>query len=505
MAKTLLVTVAVLMLFGLGLSGILMGHAQSNELRQVSEDMAALLDAIDGIESAPDEPVTYPSGTYGFANEVWFSQAGYTPHYAEHVIDPLDGREKLVMADPHTRQAVFVYDLYSGDIEFEFEVPGDTIPNPHAARMLMKDVAGFGKKGDIYCVDRDQRVIVINRQAGEVVEAFTISEANGQWDPGWLHDACLSVDSEPHLILSDYNGPVDHTLAKYRISDGSLAWNNSHHSHPGKIMPIEGAHAGLHTPDYGGDYLICVNEFHGSVWEIKDGDGSWTWARPRDGQGPPLVAPHSAFRMGRVENAGWVTVVGTEGGGGIMAVHFTGAPLWGIGNRAGRTADGGGAVYTGNVHGLAEVTHVFPTLDGRIGLIDWGAVNRANVVIMNEIPQKQHVSWRLDHNRPTADEFTFLEYVPVADWDETHIVVMNTGDNDLEWKIMGGLLPASSYAGNEARPDEWIEEVAVTTLAAGEAATHKLSRPYQYILIEYRAALAGSHTTVSTYFDHLRR
>jgi len=480
------------------IASLLFGNWQLARLQGRIDEMA-LTGFGSGVTSFLKEP-------YGFDNELWFSKDGYTPHYAEHIIDPIDGKEKLIMADPHTYQGVVLYNLADKRIEWEVKVPGSTINNPHTARVLMEDVDGFGDAGDIYCCDMDQRIIVFDRATQEIKKAITISAVGGQWDPNWLHEACLSVDPVPHLILTDYNGPDGYRYAKYRISDGVLAWHKGDFGHPAKVCPIVGAHASLHTPDYGGDYLICSNEFHGSVWEIKDSDGTWTWARPRDRQGPSLVSPHAAIRMGRVENVGWYTVVATESGGGLMAIHFMGAPIWGIGNRAGKSV-GGDSVYTASVHGLSEITHVFPTLDGRIGIVDWGGLNRANVVIINEIPQKQHVSWQLEHEIATTNDYSFLEHVPVADWDETHIVIKNVGGggNQLQWKVLGSLLQSSAYTGGDARQEEWIEEKAEATLADGDSATYTLSRPYQYILVMYWSKEMDNHTKVSLYLDHVRK
>ena len=67
---------------------------------------------------------------------VLFNKYGYAPHYAEHVIDPLDGKPKLVMADPHIRHSVYIYNLVDKKIEWEFRVPGSRVPNPHVAHII---------------------------------------------------------------------------------------------------------------------------------------------------------------------------------------------------------------------------------------------------------------------------------------------------------------------------------------------------------------------------------
>ncbi|HDI01282.1 MAG TPA: hypothetical protein ENF78_02515, partial [Candidatus Bathyarchaeota archaeon] len=96
----------------------------------------------------------------GLSYEVLFCQRGFTPHYAEHVVDPMDECPKLVMADPHTRRSAIIYNLSTGRVEWEAKVPGSSVPNPHTARMLLEDVERFGSAGDIYCCDRDNNIIV---------------------------------------------------------------------------------------------------------------------------------------------------------------------------------------------------------------------------------------------------------------------------------------------------------------------------------------------------------
>ncbi|MDY6834157.1 MAG: hypothetical protein SVY53_05080 [Chloroflexota bacterium] len=460
---------------------------------------------------------TFIEGPYSFDNELWFAQEGYSPHYAEHIVDPVDGKEKLIMADPHTRHAAILYNLQDQRIEWEAQVPGwdeteGVINNPHTARVIMEDVPNFGDVGDIYCCDRYQRIIVFDRATKAVKKTITVSAANGQWDPQWLHEACLSVDPDyPSLIITDYNGPSGYHYVKLRIADESVTWNKDDFGHASKVCPIKGAHASLHTPDYGGDYLICQNEFWGAVWEIRDSDGEWTWARPRDRRGPPLVSPHGAFRMGRTENIGWVTVVGTESGGGIMAIHMIGAPIWSIGDRAAKTQDHSASVYTANVTGLGEVTHVFATLDGRIGFVDWNGVNRSNVGILKRIPQKQHVAWQLGWVHPTTNDWDFIEYVPVADWDETWLMVRNRGSNALKLYIEGCVVQSAAMSGDDGRMETFMPEMDLDgagnieiQIDAGEVWSYKVSRPYYYILPMVKSAVADTPTTYDLYLDHKR-
>jgi len=53
-----------------------------------------------------------------------FSRWRYAPHYVEEVTDPLDNRVKLVMADPHIRHSVYIYDPSTRLIVWVFRVAG---------------------------------------------------------------------------------------------------------------------------------------------------------------------------------------------------------------------------------------------------------------------------------------------------------------------------------------------------------------------------------------------
>ena len=65
----------------------------------------------------------------GFRFRVLFNRYGYTPHYAEHFVER--GSEKLLMAKPHMRRSVIIYNVTKDEIEWEYAVKGDLVPaNP---------------------------------------------------------------------------------------------------------------------------------------------------------------------------------------------------------------------------------------------------------------------------------------------------------------------------------------------------------------------------------------
>jgi len=441
--------------------------------------------------------------SYGFDHEVWFSKPGWTPHYAEHVIDPLDGKEKLVMADPHTQFKAFIYDLRSQRIEWEysFGTPTDEqVHNPHTARMLLEDVANFGNAGDIYCCSPDQKIIVIDRATKTIKKEIAPCFA-----PKFLHEARLSVDKQ-HLILTDYYWGQDnaHGIVKQRISDGAEIWAVTPFVCPGKVSVIENAHASAHDPSFGGEYLVCCNDVNGLVAEIKDSDGSMVWACPnsQDGVGCMIGAPHAAIRLGRVEWSGAITVVGSESGGGIVGIMFNRQPIFCIGNTAGKTR-AGAHFYVPTSVGLGETTHVFETLDGRIGFIDWGgSENRSNVCVINQLPARQQTAYRQGRNETTGNDWDWKEYIYTKDWDETFLVIKNTGANALLWRVYGCL---HNWGNLQEHPEFFRIEKAEEEVAGGSEGTHLVTKPYTFLVLQYKSAVADQPTTCDIYVAQRRR
>ena len=255
----------------------------------------------------------------GLDYQVLFCQRGYTPHYAEHVVDPLDGREKLVMADPHTRRAALVYDMASG------------------------------------CLD---------------------------------------------------------------------------------------------------------------------------WACPRpDGTGAWLLAPHSAFRLGRIECRGNLTVVGSEAGGSIMALDYFGRPAWAVtGGVAFRDSEG--LHYTVGPEGLGEITHVFPTLDGRIGFCSWLGLNCSVVGALRRPPSKQEAHFTLAHELEISGGLRYLgPPIKAEGWEELLIIVECEGPGPVRWRVEGIGRPLLDLRG-PAPPAVLITSA---TARPGEASSAYIREPYKWL------------------------
>lgn len=461
----------------------------------IRQEVSGLRAAIDEMGLGRSDTLPYCQGTYGFDSEVWFSKSGWTPHYAEHVIDPADGLEKLVMADPHTQHKAFIWNIAEQRIEWEYDFGG--VNNPHTARMLMEDIPCFGEKGDIYCVSPQEHVIVIDRRSREIKTTKQVP-----WTPNGLYDVIVGKNPGT-VILSEYlGGPTSSgRVAKCSFDCGdmmTLDWAiDQVINQPGKLSQIE--YTGTaHNPDFGGDYLVVDNTFEGQVYEISDSDGAIVWRSMFNYEGAALTKPHSAYRSGRVEAAGNVTIAAMESGGGIMAIASTGQPVWAIG--AGGWHREPDLFYQMSRHGLTEVTHVFPTLDGRIGFVDWSGVDRSSVCIMNGLPQKQNANWQVYHERQVPAAYSSEAQVPIkADWDEIWITIKNTGEQPLTWRIRG----CPALWGSITDPDRWFEEKAEEGLAPGAHAQYRIGRPWEWLLIDVRSSTAAL-TTVDCWVSAIR-
>ncbi len=433
--------------------------------------------------SARQEPLV--CGADGFEYEVWFAREGYTPHYAEHLVDPLDKREKLLMFDPHTRFSAIVYDLEERRIEWEFRVPGSAVNNPHQGGMLLEDVPGFGRRGDVFCSDRDNNVVVVDR----VRRVVAFRRRPTSWSVGWLH--CVAKGLGSSLVATDYTANV---VAKLRLPDLSEEWRIASIARPSKVSTIRGV--GLaHDPSFGGHYLVASNTPRGGVFEIRD-DGAIVWSvDPHTTmRGPWMGAPHSAFRLGRVECYGNATVVGGEAGGGILAINYYGEPIWGISSLYLREADGR-SLYYFNPCGLAEVTHVFPTLDGRIGFVAWAGHNRSIVGVLRRLPERQQVGYVLAHNDGTADEWTGLRPVAADGWGEVLVGLKNTGPNPMEFRVIGYATPVLDLE----VPAGGFTIVADKTVPPGGEEYVVLTGPLFFYQVLVKSASPGRRTTYQAF------
>jgi len=385
--------------------------------------------------------------TYGFAGfkfRVLFAKWSWAPHYAEHVIDPLDGREKLVIADPHVRHAVAIYDPVRGVIEWELQVPGRLVPNPHIAHMVTDQNPVTGpfwsniaekigaQPGDIVCADRDNRLVVIDRDRRAVKKAISIPDAK------WLHDIIPSKSGDG-VIIDDYSAGWVRKVG----FDGSIKWSIPLKM-ASKISTIY-AVASSHVESFGGDYLVVSNDNPHGIYEVTD-NGEKVWACPPD---PPCINatwlnhPHSGFRYGLAELGGNVTVVGLEGGGGIIAVDKDCRPRWGFMKvHSNLLGDRYVELYRPSHYGFFETTHVFPLLNGGIGAIDWRGKYSSQIVEVLEIPRKARFAWLLAWDYRVGGEWVYLDPpVEVDEWDSVYIDFTSVGGDPLVYEVYATTLP----------------------------------------------------------------
>ena len=293
----------------------------------------------------------------GFKFRVLFNKYGYTPHHAEHFVE--NGHEKLLMADPHMRRSIIIYNIDKEEIEWEYPVKGDAIPaNPHIVRILPEDVPEIGaSRGSVMFADRNNEWNFVQISSGNVQSKLTIPEVK------WAHDILLSKNRDG-FIVTDYSAQF---LSKIDFK-GNVIWRHGDFGHMAKLSLIE-EDAEWRPLKQFRRRLPGREELH-ALWRIRDK------RRRRHNRGKHTCgrgtlnnfwcyAPHSAFRKGIAEDGGNLTVIGFEAGGGIVALDQWQRPRWGV--MKGFT-DVGGPRYIPSRYGLAETTHVFPTLRGR----GWG-------------------------------------------------------------------------------------------------------------------------------------
>lgn len=430
-------------------------------------------------------------GASGLVWNVLFAHHGYTPHCAEHLVDPLDGREKLLLFDPHTFFGVILYDPSSQRSDWEFQVPGDGLNNPHQGFMLRDDVKGFGSKGDIVCPDRDNNIIVISRATKTVTFHKKPSIPGIQW----LH--CLNRATDGSLIVTDY---VSHRISKLSVPDLREMWSRTDIIKPSKIMPIEGR--GLaHDPSFGGDYTIASNVFGGPVYELRDSDGSTAWSSQQEGVLCDIASPHGCFRMGRVEGFGPVTMVHGEGDGAIVGLNYEGIPVFGFMPASAWEKQDGTIRYDFNPYLLGEITCLFPTVHGNTGFCAWHGVNLSVVGEITHFPSKQRVSYRL-RSGTTQDTVDWLPLVHTASWDETAVVIKNTGCVALQHSV-DAYMAASPRL--QSDPDSGrLPAVLAGKVGPGEHRQDTVSGIYSSIRIGVKSASAGQGATCEVWVTQKR-
>ena len=397
----------------------------------------------------------------GFKYRILFYSPSYSPHYAEHVVDPLDGREKLVMAIPHTTQnagTIIIYDIENDVIEWKVDLKtlvSWNIKNPPMAHMIVDedrmnlvtgswvDVLGLGKlnanPGDIIAPSPDNTWVVIDRKNKNIKQRIVPG-----YGSGYVHDILPSVGKDG-FIVTDYQKGV------YKIDfNGSVVWSwmttEGGWAKLSKLLPI--FYSGGHGNSYGGNYLVVKNGDVRGVYEINDNAGvaNYCGSEPRRISTVWLLKPHSAFRTGLVEATGNLTIVGHEAGGGIVAIDRDCRPRWGIMKPYSIIPYWN---YRPTSFGLFETTHVFPTLRGTIGFVDWSGVYGSVVGEVVEIPYHQTLWFLLAQEHDPGDNGTYYDpLIDTAEWSTVKLFFVNIGNNSLDYTVYATNIP-------NFRPETW--------------------------------------------------
>lgn len=389
----------------------------------------------------------------GFSFRVLFNRYGYTPHYAEHFIEK--GSEKLLMADPHTRRSVIIYNVTEDEIEWEYVVKGDAISsNPHIVRFLPQDVPEIGaSRGSIMFADRHNEWSFVEVNSGKIECQITAPKVK------WAHDILLSKNKDG-FIITDYSAQF---VSKIDFK-GKTIWRHDNFGPMAKLSVIEGkSPSGVHSNSFGGDYLAVRNSIPYGIFEIRDEDGSIVQSIPR-GRGTLnnfwCLAPHSAFRKGLAEVRGNLTVVGFEAGGGIVALDQWQRPRWGLMKDF---TDVGGPSYIPSRYGLVETTHVFPTVRGGVGAVDWSGTYSSRVIEIQRWP-KSNLSFLLAWEYDPGEGSYFDPPIDVMEFNEVTITVTNMGDAAVTGTIYETSLPIITSSDNKG----WSAMPATLDVARGQ-------------------------------------
>jgi len=392
----------------------------------------------------------------GFKYRILFHSPSYSPHYAEHVVDPLDGREKLVMAVPHTTPnagTIIIYDIENDVIEWKVDlktlVSWNTV-NPHMAHMIVDedrmnivtgswvDVLGSGKlnanPGDIVAPSPDNTWVVIDRKNKNIKQRIV---------PGFggevIHDILPSVGKDGFIV-------TDYLKGVYKIDfNGSVMWSwmttERGWGKLTKLLPI--FYNVGHNSSYGGNYLVAKNDNVSGIYEINDNAGVANYCGSEPGRISTfwISKPHSAFRTGLAEIGGNLTIVGLEAGGGIVAIDKDCRPRWGI-MKTYSMMPSSYWNYRPTSFGLFETTHVFPTLRGTIGFVDWSGVYGSVVGEVVEIPYHQTLWFLLAQEHDPGDNGTYYDpLIETAEWSTVKLFFVNTGNNSLDYTVYATNIP----------------------------------------------------------------
>jgi hypothetical protein len=348
------------------------------------------------------------------------------------------------MADPHIRRSAYIYSLDSGKVIWEYRVEGSQLKaNPHIARMVTEELRGIGAEpGDVICADLDNRFVLVDRKTKRVKWDYRPREAR------WSHD-CLPLEGGD-LVITDYSAGFVRRISPY----GKVRWELPLGRGVAKLSRVEGkTPSGIHRNDFGGDLLVAVNRSREGVYEIDSEKGSIVWSCPPGIQmrGARNVfwplKPHSAVRIGLAELGGNLTVIGMEAGGGVVAVDRDCRPRWGWMKPLTRLEVEWEPslleIYRPTAIGLFETTHVFTTLDGKLGLIDWGSRFSSRVIEVESLPTS-NLYWLLAYRRLADSKPEFLDPpVETAEWRSVRFTAFNHGRSKLTLTF---LVTPSPYA-----------------------------------------------------------
>lgn len=455
-------------------------------------------------------------GSGGFEYHVLFHERGYTPHQVNHqkaMADWTDttevgestqeGDEILFMCDPHTAISAFIYNLRTKQIEWEYDVSGSgtASPNPHQGFIADFDNADQNiEKGDIVITNQDNKIVVVDR---ETKNKKTEKDPIGM-TTDVLHCVHPSKDRN-HLLLTDYQS---HEVAKLQLSDLNAVQNNTFFDRPSKITTIPDNQR--HFSDYGGDYLVCFNTRGGVVMEVnEDLMNIWDTSQNSDSRtasrgnfnNSPIPKPHRAYRSGRVEQGGGVTITHSEATGTIMGIDRYARPVWAVGVPTWEdlsNADTDPHYHT-DENTLGEVTEVFESLQGRVGFSNWFTENSALVGEITKLPEKQSLHYARPTDYSTGDSFEWMDPIRAQNADEIGIVINNRGTNSLDYEVyrVQGLdfsIGQIGDAGTQAESSR-IEEASGSVASGGKTEVN-VTNAATYVIYQFKSTSAGSSTTL---------
>jgi len=119
-----------------------------------------------------------------------------------------------------------------------------------------------------------------------------------------------------------------------------------------------------------------------------------------------------------------------------------------------------------------ETTHVFPLLNGGIGVVDWGGKYSSRVYEITGFPSKTSLTWLLAWDVEACGEWVYLDPpIEVSEWDRTVLNLINLGESSIVWEIIATHMPQLYHLDY---PSHWILEYS-NVIKPGENDTHIVS------------------------------